>query len=103
VKQVPVTIKYVNFMIPPWAHAMVPLKRVILVKRGVKLTRCLLAHELVHVTQAETRPWPLAYFIQWLTTGFSYTNMPLEVEARQNAGHPWYLAWADELIRDMEE
>lgn len=100
-RRVPVRIKRALFLIPFWAGAQVPVKRVILVRRGVTLTRPFLAHELAHVIQAESHPWPLAYFMQWVASGFSYTRMQFEVAARAAEKHPWYLAWADELIREM--
>ena len=96
--RVPVRIKRVPFLIPTWAAAMVPTKRTILVRTGVTLTQRLLAHELAHVAQAEKHPWPLAYFAQWAASGFSYFNMPFEVEARRASREPWYLAWASDIL-----
>ena len=99
-KRVPVSIRRVRFMIPRWAASMVPARRTILVRQGLLLSAPLLAHELAHVTQAETRAWPLAYFAQWVASGFSYHRMPFEVEARRAEVDPWYRAWARALLDD---
>lgn len=94
----PVLIKRKSFLIPFWAAAQVPAKRTIWVKRGVTLTPTLLAHELAHVIQAEQYPWPLAYFMQWASSGFKYHSMPFEVEARRAEKDPWYRSWASDII-----
>ena len=96
--RVPVTVKRVPFLIPPWVIAMVPKPRLIWVRQRVPLTERLLAHELCHVLQAERHSWPLAYFVQWITTGFSYTRMPFEREARRAESEPFYLAWAANVL-----
>jgi hypothetical protein len=96
--RVPATIKRVRFLIPFWAASQVPAKRTIWVKRGIALTPTLLAHELAHVQQAERHLWPLAYFMQWATSGFRYFNMPFEVEARRAEVDPWYRAWARDIL-----
>ena len=96
--RVPVAIQRKRFLIPAWAAAQVPWGRTIWVRSGVKLTPALLAHELCHVQQAERHPWPLAYFMQWAASGFSYFNMPFEVEARKAAKEPWYLSWANDIL-----
>ena len=96
--RIPVRIKRVPFLIPTWAAAMVPTKRTILVRTGVTLNQRLLAHELAHVIQAEQYPWPLAYFVQWATTGFDYHSMPFEAEARRAETDPFYLSWARDLL-----
>lgn len=100
--RVPVAIKRVPFLIPFWAAAQVPAKRTIWVRSGVKLTPTLLAHELAHVQQAERHPWPLAYFMQWASSGFKYHSMPFEVEARKAEVDPWYRSWAEDLLVVME-
>jgi hypothetical protein len=96
--RVPVRVARSAF-VPPRAHAWVPRRRTVLVRHRVPLSRQLLAHELVHVQQAERRAWPLAYILQWITTGFSYTRMPFEVEARAGESEPFYLDWADTLLK----
>jgi len=98
VTRVPVRIVRSRFLWPPWVTAMVPVKRTILVRASANLDRRLLAHELRHVTQAETAAWPLAYALQWVATGFSYRNMPFEREARAAESDPKYLTWADDLL-----
>lgn len=98
--RVPVTIKRVPFLIPFWAAAMVPARRVIWVRHNVTLDVTLLAHELVHVLQAERHPWPAAYVSQWFLTGMDYHAMPFEVEARRGAKEPFYRAWAAQLLRE---
>jgi len=84
-----------------WVTAQVPFKRTIWVRPGVQVTRRLIAHELRHVIQAEANPWPFAYFWQWLTTGRNYWTMPFEQEARRAETDPFYLEWADEVIREQ--
>jgi hypothetical protein len=96
--QVPVQIARVPFLVPSWAAAQVPRKRTIWVRKDVSLSERLLAHELCHVAQAERHPWPTAYFAQWALTGFSYRDMPFEVEARAAENEPFYRAWARELL-----
>jgi hypothetical protein len=83
----------------PWGYsAWVPRRRTIVVARHVVLTERLLAHELVHVHQAERTLWPLAYVAQWASTGFSYATMPYEREARVAERDSFYVAWARDLL-----
>lgn len=97
--RVPVTVRHSSLpFFPRWVAATVPAKRTILVREGFTLDRRLLAHELRHVTQAEHAAWPLAYVIQWARSGFSYTRMPYEREARAAERDERYLAWADDLL-----
>ena len=96
--RVPVTLVRHSPLGGTWITAQVPFKRTIWVRPGATLTRRLLAHELRHVIQAETRPWPLAYFWQWATTTRNYHTMPFEVEARAAEKDPEYLAWAEEIL-----
>ena len=96
--RVPVTIKR-SRLVPPGAATWVPVPRLILVRPGEPITERLLAHELGHVVQAEEFVWPLAYVLQWARTGFSYSRMPFEVEARKAETDPWYRAWAHDLMR----
>jgi len=98
--RVPVRITRKQRLTPAWAAAMVPWRRTIWVRAGVNVTPRLLAHELAHVTQAERCAWPLAYFVQWLATGRDYHAMPFEIEARAAESNPWYLAWAEDILRD---
>lgn len=96
--RVPVRIIRTPVMLPPWAIAMVPLKRTILVVRRHALTITELAHELAHVQQAERHPWPFAYVTQWVASGFDYHGMPFEAEARRASREPFYRAWAHDLL-----
>ena len=100
-KRVPVTIT--RAWVPPGFAAWVPKPRTIIVGHNVVLTQRLLAHELAHVLQAEEYRWPSAYVWQWITTGFSYTRMPFEVEARAAEKNIWYLAWACDLMKAHKE
>jgi hypothetical protein len=93
-----VKIVRVPFIVPAWARAQVPRRGVIWVRRDVALSERLLAHELRHVMQAESHPWPWAYFAQWALTGFSYRDMPFEVEARAAENEPFYRQWARDLL-----
>lgn len=97
--KIPVHLTYSTPLGGAWVAAQVPFKRTIWVRPGTPLTTRLIAHELRHVIQAETRPWPLAYFWQWLTTGRNYHTMPFEREARAAETDPFYLDWAKEVIR----
>lgn len=61
--------------------AAVTLGRTIVVSPGTRLTRSLLAHELIHVRQWRTDPlFPLRYAIATVRHG--YRENPYEVEAR---------------------
>jgi hypothetical protein len=97
-RRVPVSVDIQSPIGGAWIAAQVPLKRTIWVRPGISMTKRLIAHELRHVVQAETRPWPLAYFWQWLTTGRNYWTMPFEREARAAETDPFYLQWAEEVI-----
>lgn len=102
--RVPVIIRRSRLpFFPRWVAAVVPRRRVVLVRVGVKLTLTLLAHELAHVRQAERHPWPFAYATQWIASGFDYHGMPFEVEAREAESNAWYRAWARDLIAALDE
>lgn len=92
-------------LVPPPAAAWVPLPRLI-VFAAPKFTQNveLMAHELMHVLQAEEYGWrwPLVYVAQWVRSGFSYTNMPFEVEARDAQKNFDMLEWAREVIAQNE-
>jgi hypothetical protein len=99
--QVPVVVKRSSLPgYPRWVAATVPCKRTVLVRPGVALTARLLAHELAHVLQAERHPWPLAYLMQWVASGFNYHAMPFEVEARKMEREPFMLSWARDLLEE---
>jgi hypothetical protein len=73
---IPIRIYYVPWLIPTYARAQA-WWTVILVKRGVRLTESLLAHELAHV-------------LQW---------HPLETVAHLAAQDDDFLNWAREIIK----
>lgn len=89
----------VPFLVPGWAAAQVLLPRSILVRRGVRLSRRLLAHELRHVDQlAElglARYWSV---YARLLVRRGYHAHPLEVDARRAEADPDYLARAERLL-----
>lgn len=71
--------------------------------RGYHTNTTLVAHELVHTVQ-----WRELGRVGFLITyakqfvAYGYDNMPLEVQARELAAHPWYQAWAMDLIATLE-
>lgn len=87
------------FLIPGWAAAQVLLPGRIFVRRGARLDRRLLAHELVHVAQLESlglfRYW-LDYLVYLLRCG--YREHPLELDAVVRSAEPEFLQWADQLL-----
>ena len=98
--RVPVKVVTRGF-VPRGSAAWVPLRRRIVFAHPRRMTARLMAHELQHVLQAEKVIWPLAYVIQWARHGFSYTNMPYEVEARAAERQPHMLQWATEVIAGL--
>ena len=99
--RVPVSLRR-SVWVPDGFAAWVPCKRTILVRVGHPVTPRLIAHELAHVLQAERHAWPWAYVRQWAATGFSYTNMPFEVEARAAERDETMLAWARDVLAGFE-
>ena len=97
VTRVPVNMRR-SILVPPGFAAWVPVRRTILIARGAEVSERLVAHECVHLLQAERHVWPAAYVWQWLTTGLSYTRMRYEVEARAAESEPFYRAWAAALL-----
>ena len=94
-----VRIVRVPWLIPGWARAQA-WGRVILVKRGVQLTRDLLAHELAHVLQwralgAGGFMW--RYACHQIRRG--YRENPLEISARVAEKEEFFLGWAREILR----
>ena len=87
-----------SWFVPRGFAGWVPRKRTIRFSRSANVTARLLAHELCHVMQAEQAPWPGAYVAQWIASGFSYTNMPFEVEARKAETEPFYRDWASVIL-----
>lgn len=94
----PVRLFLVPWLIPSWAQAQV-WGRFILLRRGVRLTEDLLAHELVHVQQWRTLgvfPFIWRYLAGLLSCG--YWRHPLEQEARTASCDPYYRQWARALL-----
>jgi len=96
---IPIHIYYVPWLIPTYARAQA-WWTVILVKRGVRLTESLLAHELAHVLQ-----WRVlgvfGFIVQYarhlLRQG--YEGHPLETAAHLAAQDDDFLQWAREIIK----
>jgi hypothetical protein len=87
------------FLVPRWAKAQVLLPRRIFVRRGVRLSQRLLAHELVHVDQLDRlgllRYW-WNYLVLLLRCG--YREHPLELDAVVRAAEPRFLDAAELLL-----
>ncbi len=87
------------WLIPLWARAQT-WWNVILVKRGVRLTEGLLAHELAHVLQWRSLGivgFLLQYARSFLRHG--YEGHPLEMAARLAEQDDYYLNWAREILK----
>jgi hypothetical protein len=94
----PVKICRVPWLIPNWARAQT-WWNVVLVRRGVRLTKRLLAHELAHVLQ--WRAFGAFGFVRryarhLITQG--YLQNPLEIIARLAEEDEFYLEWAREIL-----
>lgn len=99
----PVKIYYVPWLIPNWARAQA-WGTVILVKRGVRLTEGLLAHELAHVLQWRALGvfgFLLHYVRSFLRHG--YKGHPLEIAARLAEHDNYYLNWAQKILKSREK
>jgi hypothetical protein len=99
----PVKIIFVPWLIPNWARAQT-WWNVVLVRRGVWLTKRLLAHELAHVLQWHSfGPWGFVcrYSRHLITTG--YRQNPLEIIARLAEQDDFYLDWAQEILTVREQ
>jgi hypothetical protein len=85
----------------PMAIAWVPNSKTILVRdeKWAKNVR-LIAHELKHIEQArKLGPFFIpVYIFRWVLAGFSYTNHPMEIEAREAEQTIKYIDWAKEVI-----
>jgi hypothetical protein len=100
---IPIRIYYVPWLIPAYARAQA-WWTVILVKRGVRLTEKLLAHELAHVLQ--WRVLGVVGFILQYTRHFmrqGYEGHPLEMAAHLAAQDDYFLQWAQEIIKAEEK
>jgi hypothetical protein len=94
----PVRLISVPWLIPAWAQAQV-WGNFILIRRGVTVTEKLLAHELAHVRQWQTRG--LVPFLWHYLTGlirYGYQDHPLELEARAAEHNPSFLHDARQII-----
>lgn len=105
-KRVPVDVRF-SRLVPPQAAAWVPWPRTIRFKPGTPLYVGLMAHELMHVLQAEKygKAWPAVYLAQWLKTGImigsfarAYHEMPFEKEARRAEQDLDMRVWARDII-----
>ncbi|MFZ2087912.1 MAG: hypothetical protein WAU47_05000 [Desulfobaccales bacterium] len=95
---IPVKIRAVPWLIPTWARAQT-WWNLILVRRGVGLSKRLLAHELAHVLQWRSLGvWGFVgqYARHLLRHG--YEKNPLEIAARAAEKDEFYLAWAKEIL-----
>ncbi|MEJ2069248.1 MAG: hypothetical protein P8X49_01700 [Syntrophobacterales bacterium] len=96
---IPIRIYYVPWLIPTYARAQA-WWTVILVKRGVRLTESLLAHELAHVLQWRVLGvfgFILQYARHFMRRG--YEGHPLETVAHLAAQDDDFLNWAREIIK----
>lgn len=90
---------------PPRRYAaQVLLPRVVFVRRGVRLSRRLLAHELQHVDQIE-RYGLLRYWARYvrLLVRYGYAAHPMEVEARAAESDAVQLARAARRLAEGED
>jgi hypothetical protein len=92
------------FLVPRWAAAQVLLPRRVFVRRGARLGRRLLAHELVHVDQLRTlglmRYW-LVYLA--LLARHGYREHPFELDATVRSAEPRFLDWAASILAESSE
>jgi hypothetical protein len=95
---VPIKIIFVPWLIPNWARAQT-WGNVVLVRRGVRLTKQLLAHELAHVLQ--WRAFGVCGFVCRYARHLvaqGYERHPLEILARLAEQDDFYLTWAQEIL-----
>lgn len=87
------------FLVPRWVVAQVLLPERVFVRRGAKLSRRLLAHELVHVEQLRRmgllRFW-WTYLVLLIRCG--YREHPMEFDAVVRSAEPRFLDWADAVM-----
>lgn len=97
--KVPVTIRK-GFVFPGF-WGWVPFPRLIVYNPKFSVSRSIIAHELMHVTQWERYGvfFLFLYFFQWVFCGFNYWEIPMEKEARAAEQSMEYLFWADEVLR----
>jgi hypothetical protein len=88
----------VPWLIPNWARAQT-WWNVVLVRRGVRLTTQLLAHELAHVLQWQAfgaLGFVWRYARHLIAQG--YKHNPLEMIARLAEQDEFYLEWARKIL-----
>jgi hypothetical protein len=98
-----VRIVSVAWLIPNWARAQT-WGNVVLVKRGVRLTTQLLAHELAHVLQWRSLG-VLGFVCRYARhlIGRGYKEHPLEIAARLAEQDDFYLNWAQEILNSEKK
>jgi hypothetical protein len=100
---IPVKIYWVPWLIPNWARAQT-WWHVVLVRRGVRLTKRLLAHELAHVLQWRSLGvWGFVCRYARHLIRHGYEQNPLEIVARLAEQDDFYLDWAQEILIDREK
>lgn len=94
-----VKVVRVPFLLPTWAQAQVLLPRTIYVKRGIRMSTALLAHELRHVAQIEEMGLPRYWgsYIAGLMKG-GYDYHPMEEEARRAENSAAHRAAASAIL-----
>lgn len=100
---IPIRVYFVPWLIPTWARAQV-WWNVILVKRGIKLTEGLLAHELAHVLQWRSLGvfgFLFSYARSFLLHG--YEGHPLELVARFAEQDDYFLKWAKKILKSRKK
>lgn len=91
----------VNNILPFKPYAAMAFGNRIFVREGEKITKSLIAHELVHVEQYE-KMGMFMFLVTWayeyLKKG--YDNISLEKEAYDKQHEDYYLAWAESVLKD---
>ena len=96
--RVPVTLTWLAVLLPTWAAAQVIMPRRVFVRKGVRLSERLLAHELCHVVQWEREGLAFAGRYLFSVLRHGYHNSPYEIEARQAESEPFYRQWACDVL-----
>jgi hypothetical protein len=81
-------MKYVKWLPMKWAVGMALPPIGIFIKNSHKDNETIHKHELIHWEQYKERGFLrfyLEYFFLWVCAGFSYSNHPWEIEARQKS------------------
>jgi len=100
---IPVRIISVPWLIPTWARAQT-WWNVVLVRRGVALTRRLLAHELAHVQQWRSLGgWNFVHLYARYLIRHGYEQNPLEIVARLAEQDDYFLGWARKILTMREK